>query len=64
LPTKLAPHLAMMKNPRECKKLLETEINAALNALCDEAQAFLVLMTPNTFVISDALAALRDGHDC
>jgi hypothetical protein len=41
LPTKLAPRLAMMKDPRECTKLLDTESSAALNALCDDAQAFL-----------------------
>ena len=52
------------------------EYAAILNADCDgepckpillnEAQAagLVVLVTPNTFVISDALAVLRDGHDC
>ncbi len=33
--------------------------------LLDEAQSadLVVLVTPNTFVISDALAMVRDGHD-
>jgi hypothetical protein len=32
----------------------------------NEAQAagVVVLVTPNTFVISEALAVIRDGHDC
>ena len=34
--------------------------------LLNEAQSagLLVLVTPNTFVISDAVAVMRDGHDC
>ena len=52
------------------------EYAAILNADCggeeckpvllNEAQSvgLIALVTPNTFVIGDALAVIRDGHDC